>query len=90
MTEQEICVLFREYSLYLFEGQDSYGERNPILDLLRNEYQIETNKQPEFHMLFEIPEFNITWLQDQVHYMPIPDDYVLMSNMPWNGIMFMA
>lgn len=50
MTEQEICELFKEYSLYLFEGQNSYGERNPILDLISNEYKREIRKQPNFNL----------------------------------------
>ena len=86
MIEQEICRLFRDYSLYLFEGQDSYGERNPVLELLCNEYKVEIKRQPKFNMLFEIPDLNITWLQDKVCYMPVPDGYMLMSNIPWNGI----
>ena len=86
MTEQEICKLLKDYSLYLFEGQDSYGERNPVLELLSNEYKIAINKRPKFNVLFEIPDLNITWLQDKVCYMTIPDDYTLMSSVPWNGI----
>lgn len=86
MTEQEICELFKDYSLYLFEGQDSYGERNPILDLISNEYKREIRKQPNFNIFFEIPNINFAWLQDKVDYIPIPDDYLLMSNIPWNGI----
>lgn len=86
MTEQEICGLFRDYSLYLFEGQDSYGGRNPILDLLYKEYNIETKKQPEFNLFFEIGDLNMAWLRDKLDYMPMPDDYMVMSNIPWNGI----
>ena len=86
MTEQEICRLFKEYSLYLFEGQGSYGERNPVLDLLRKEYKIGAKTRPEYNMLFEIPALNIDWLQGKADYMPIPDDYTVMSNIPWNGI----
>lgn len=86
MTEQEISGLFRDYSLYLFEGQDSYGDRNPVLDLLCDEYKVEGKKQQKFSVLFEVSELNITWLQDKISYMPIPDDFVHMSNIPWNGI----
>lgn len=86
MTEQEICGLFKEYSLYLFEGQNSYGKRNPVLDLLHDTYKIETKKNPEFNIFFEIEDLNITWLRDKVYYMPLPDDYMVMSNIPWNGI----
>ncbi len=86
MTEQEICELFRDYSLYLFEGQDCYGEGNPILDLLCKEYKIATRKKPDFNMLFEISDLNINWLQDKVNYVLIPEDYMIMSNIPWNGI----
>ena len=61
MTEQEICGLFRDCSLYLFEGQDSYGGRNPILNLLHREYKTETKRRPEFDVLFEIPDLNIKY-----------------------------
>lgn len=86
MTVQEICGLFRDYSLYLLEGQSSYGKKNPIIDLLCSEYKIAAPKKPVFNTLFEIPDLNITWLQDKIYYMPIPDDYTLMSDIPWNGI----
>lgn len=86
MTEQEICRLLRDYSLYLFEGQDSYGERNPVLELLCNEYRMEIKKQPMFNLLFDISDLNMTWLQDKVSYMSVPDGYTLMANIPWNGI----
>ena len=82
MTEQEICGLFRDYSLYLFEGQSSYGKKNPVLKLLHNEYKIEDKKCPEYNILFEIEDLNITWLRDKVCYMPLPDDYMVMSNIP--------
>lgn len=86
MTEQEIYRLFKDCSLYLFVGQDSYGERNPVLELLSNEYKIEIENQPIFNVLFQIPDLNITWLQDKVRYMTVPDGYMLISNVPWNGI----
>lgn len=86
MTAQEICKLFRDYSLYLFVGQESYGERNPVLELLCNEYKIEIKNQPKFNVFFEIPDLNIIWLQDRVRYMGVPDGYMLISNVPWNGI----
>ena len=83
MTEQKICELFKNYSLYLFEGQSAYGARNPIIDLISKEYKREIRKQSNFNIFFEIPNINFDWLQNKVDYIPLPDDCLLILNIPW-------